>query len=183
MACFVNGITIFVLVGSVVSGQLEIDRDDNIEPFSLLCRIYNVAKNPPINHIDLEEPFKIVQEITDLNASLVNDKRYNETEMGNGVEAKTNSASTKESVVAQLSLNQITQRAHKILEDIEKLNAEEKIEEVKAEFNKVIFGENGNESDLCRATVKDVGNRATACGNPGDGNKGNSAGNNLAVDF
>ncbi|CCD14521.1 Variant surface glycoprotein [Trypanosoma congolense IL3000] len=188
MACFVNEISviIFILLGvvSVVLCQWEIDRDDNIEPFSLLCRIYNVAKNPPINHVDLEEPHKIVEEITALNASLVNDKRYNETEeMANGVEAKINSAATKESVVAQLSINQITQKAHTILEEIKKMNAAENIRKAKAEFAQVIFGDNGNESDLCHATVKGVGDRATACGKPGEGTRGNSAGKNLVVDF
>ncbi|CCD16428.1 Variant surface glycoprotein [Trypanosoma congolense IL3000] len=185
MACFVNVITviIFMLLGGA-RGQLEVDKYDNIVPFSLLCRIYNVAKNPPISHVDLEEPFEIVEEINSLNASLVEPKLFNESEhMGNSVGAKLTSTVTKETALSQLSLNQITQKAHTILEEIKKMNVTETIGKAKADFNKVIFGENGNESDLCQATVKDVGDRATACGDTALSSKGSSAGNNLVVDF
>ncbi|CCD13442.1 unnamed protein product [Trypanosoma congolense IL3000] len=158
--------------------------DDNVEHFSFLCRIYNVVKNPPINYVDLHEPVQIVDEINALNTSLVIEKRYNETEeIVNGGEVKINSTATKESVVAQLSLNQITQKAHTILDELKKMKVTDNIEKAKAEFNKVIFGENGNESDLCHATVKGVGDRAVACGPPGLNTKGNSAGKNLVADF
>ncbi|CCD11613.1 Variant surface glycoprotein [Trypanosoma congolense IL3000] len=184
MACFMYVIAIFVVLESVVRGQTQVERDDNIEPFSLLCRIYNVAKNPPTNYVDLQDPNKIVQEIDALNASLVHPKLLNETQhVGNSWEAKLNSAVTKESTLAQLSLNQFTQRAHTILDKIKKTELTETIEKAKAEFHKVIFGENGNESDLCYATVNGLGNRSKACGIPGEDAKGNSAGKNLVVDF
>ncbi|CCD16272.1 Variant surface glycoprotein [Trypanosoma congolense IL3000] len=187
MACFVNVLAVLLVVfGSTVSCQkeLEIGRDDNIEPFSLLCRIYNVAKNPPINYVDLLEADKIVEEIDALNASLVEPKSVNETEpMENSVGAQLRHTTTREAALLQISLNQITQRAHKILEDIRKINVTKEIEKAKAEFNKVIFGEDGNESNLCHATVKGMDNRSDVCGKPGQGSRGNGAGKNLVVDF
>ncbi|CCD15848.1 Variant surface glycoprotein [Trypanosoma congolense IL3000] len=185
MSFFKNVVAFLVVaVGSFVMGQVEVSKEDNIEPFALLCRIYNVAKNPPVNHVDLQEADKIVDEIDTLNKSLLEEKRLNEEEdAGNNSEAQVKPTVTREAALLQLSLNQITQRAHKILEDIKRMNVTEGIGNAKAEFNKVIFGENGNESDLCHATVKDVGDRATACGKPGDGIKGISAGKNLVVDF
>ncbi|CCD16376.1 Variant surface glycoprotein [Trypanosoma congolense IL3000] len=185
MACLMNVMAILVMaVGSVVSGQVEVAKDDNIEPFSLLWRIYNVAKNPPINHVDLQEPNKIVEEINSLNASLMDQKRLNETEeVWSSVGAKLTPTITREEVLAQLSLNQITQRAHKILEEINKVNVTETIEKAKAEFNKVIFGENGNESDLDHTALSGIKGRADACGKSGLTDKGDSAGNNPVVDF
>ncbi|CCD12089.1 unnamed protein product, partial [Trypanosoma congolense IL3000] len=184
MACLMNWIAAFFIVVVFVRGQVEVAKDDNIEPFSLLCRIYNVAKNPPINYVDLEEPSEIVKEIDALNTSLVEPKLPNETEqMGNSWEAKLTSAVTKETVVTQLSLNQITQRAQKILEDIRKINVTKEIEKVKDEFHKVIFGEDGNESNLDQGALKGVDGRAGACGNNGLSSKGTSAGKNLVVDF
>ncbi|CCD17503.1 unnamed protein product, partial [Trypanosoma congolense IL3000] len=174
MAFVVNMVAFLVMaVGSFVSGQVEVAKDDNIEPFSLLCRIYNVAKNPPINNVDLQEADKIVEEIDALNRSLLEEKRLDEKEdAGNNSEAQVKPTVTREPAVAQLSLNQITQRAHKVLEDINKISVTETIETVKAEFNKVIFGDGGNESELCLATVNGVDNRSEVCGKTGDGTKG-----------
>ncbi|CCD13780.1 unnamed protein product, partial [Trypanosoma congolense IL3000] len=185
MACLVNGIVVFVVVmGSVVSGQLEVDKDDNIEPFSLLCRIYNVAKNPPINYVDLHDPVLIVQEIDALNRSLLEEERLNEEEdMGNSSFPHVKPTLTREAAVAQLSLNQITQKAHTILDEINKVNLNKAIEKANSQFSQVIFGENGNETKLCQATVNDMDNRSQACGMPGEGRKGDSAGKNLVVDF
>ncbi|CCD13206.1 Variant surface glycoprotein [Trypanosoma congolense IL3000] len=185
MACLINWIAVVILVLlGFVSGQVEVAKDDNIEPFALLCRIYNVAKNPPISYVDLEEPLEIVREIDALNISLLEEKRHDEKEdVGNHSEAQVKPIVTREAALAQLSLNQITRRTHKIWEEIKKENVEEKIEKAKDEFHKVIFGENGNESDLEQSALKGVNGRADACGDPGKGSRGYSAGKNLVVDF
>ncbi|CCD13945.1 Variant surface glycoprotein [Trypanosoma congolense IL3000] len=185
MAFTINAISIIILSFlGVAMSQVKVEKDDNIEPFALMCRIYNVAKNPPINYVDLEEADKIVQEIDALNTSLMDQKRLNETEeLWSSVGAQVKPTLTRETALAQLSLNQITQKAHTILEEIKKIKVSENIERAKAEFNQVIFGENGNESELCHATVKDVGNRTAVCGSPGAEEKGSHAGNNLVVDF
>ncbi|CCD14457.1 unnamed protein product [Trypanosoma congolense IL3000] len=190
MACFMNAIAvvIFSLFG-VVRGEVKVEKDDNIEPFSLLCRIYNVAKNPPINYVDMEEGYNIVEEIDDLNTSLVEQKWVNQTEQVGDDEvtgkehAKISVAVTKETALAQLSLNQITQSVHTVLEEIKKMKVTKKIEKTKDEFVQVIFGEGGNEDDLCHSTVKGVVNRSEARGNPGAGTNGSHAGKNLVVDF
>ncbi|CCD14365.1 Variant surface glycoprotein [Trypanosoma congolense IL3000] len=166
MARFVKGIAvvIFSLLG-VASGQVEVARDDNIEPFSLLCRIYNVAKNPPINYVDLQEADKIVEEIDELNRSLLEEKRHDEEEdVGNNSETQVKTTVTREAALAQLTLNQITQKAHKILDDIKKMNVTKEIGKAKAEFDKVIFGDGGNESELCQDTVNGMDNRSEVCG-------------------
>ncbi|CCD12033.1 Variant surface glycoprotein [Trypanosoma congolense IL3000] len=187
MACFINVMAIsLVVVGTLVSCQkeLDIDRDDNIEPFALLCRIYNVVKNPPINYVDLQEPVEIVKEIDALNTSLVEPNFLNETEqLGNSWEPKLNSAAIKGTAISKASLNQIAQSAHTILEEIKKMNITENIEKAKAYFSQVIFGDGGNESNLCHTTVKDMDNRSVACGIPGEERKGDRAGKNLVVDF
>ncbi|CCD13019.1 Variant surface glycoprotein [Trypanosoma congolense IL3000] len=187
MARYMNAISLIILsfVG-VVSGQEEVavGKYDNIEPFSLLCRIYNVAKNPPINYIDLDEPFKIVEEIDALNRSLSEEEGLHEKEdAGNYSATQVKQTVTRETALAQLSLNQITRRAHKILEDIKKMNVSKEIENAKAEFNKVIFGENGNASDLEHTALNGVKGRTEACGRTGLSTKGNDAGKNLVVDF
>ncbi|CCD11821.1 unnamed protein product [Trypanosoma congolense IL3000] len=102
---------------------------------------------------------------------------------GNNSEAQVKPTVTREAALAQLSLNQITQKAHTIWDEIKKMEITENIEKAKAEFAQVIFGDNGNESDLCNATVKGVGNRSKACGHTGLSSKGSSAGKNLVVDF
>ncbi|CCD16554.1 Variant surface glycoprotein [Trypanosoma congolense IL3000] len=186
MACFVEAIVVAIVVGSIVRGhkELEIDKDENIEPFALLCRIYNVAKNPPINYVDLHEAANIVNEIDALNNSLVEPKWHNETEeMGNGGEAMISPGAMREAAVAQLSLNQITQKAHTILEEIKRINVTESIDNVKTEFNKVIFGENGDESELDQSALSGVNGRVDACGKPGLPSEGLRAGKNLVVDF
>ncbi|CCD14165.1 unnamed protein product [Trypanosoma congolense IL3000] len=143
MACLVNviAVAILILLG-FVSGQVEVAKDDNIEPFALLCRIYNVAKNPPINYVDLEEPSEIVKEIDALNASLVDLNGPNETdqvENSSGVQRKP--THTRETAVAQAMIKCISQKAHTILEHIRRVNATRDIESVKAEIAQVIFGE------------------------------------------
>ncbi|CCD11947.1 unnamed protein product, partial [Trypanosoma congolense IL3000] len=150
MACFLNGIVVFVVVlGIFVKSQVNVDNDENIEPFSLLCRIYNVAKNPPITDVDLQEPHKIVEEIDALNRSLLEEKTHDKREeAGNHSEVQVKPTVTRETQVAQISLNQITQKAHAISEKIKKINFTENIGKVKADFAQVIFAENGNESDL-----------------------------------
>ncbi|CCD16633.1 unnamed protein product [Trypanosoma congolense IL3000] len=80
-------------------------------------------------------------------------------------------------------LSRITQKAHNILDEIRKNNVSEEIEKVKAELSHVIFGAGGAESDLCNGSLKDVTGRGAACGNSGLHAKGQSAGNNLVVDF
>ncbi|CCD15909.1 Variant surface glycoprotein, partial [Trypanosoma congolense IL3000] len=185
MACFMNvvAVVILILLG-FVRGQVEVAKDDNIEPFSFLCRIYNVAKNPPINFVDLQEADKIVEDIDALNRFLSEEKRHDEEEgVGNNSETQVKPTVTREAALAQLSLNQITQKAHKVLDEIEKMMSPKKIEKAKAEFNKVIFGDGGNEDNMCQATVNDMDNRSKACGPPGLTSKGESAGKNLVVDF
>ncbi|CCD17312.1 Variant surface glycoprotein [Trypanosoma congolense IL3000] len=185
MACLINEIAIVILILlGFVSGQLEVAKDDNIEPFSLLCRIYNVAKNPPINYVDLHEPVEIVEEIHELNKSLLEEKGHNEEEdAGNNSEAQVKPTVTREATLAQLSLNQISQRAHTILDEIKKANITEETGKVKAEFNKVIFGDGGNESELEQTSLNGISDRAAACGKPGQDAKGEIAGKNLVVDF
>ncbi|CCD13584.1 Variant surface glycoprotein [Trypanosoma congolense IL3000] len=185
MACLMNGMAVVILILlGFVRGQTQVERDDNIEPFSLLCRIYNVAKNPPINYVDLQEPVQIVEEIDTLNKSLLKEQRHGEEEdSGNNSETQLPHTTSREAALLQLSLNQITQRAHKVLDEIKKMNVNDNIENTKAKFNQIIFGENGNESDLCHATVNDLGNRSEACGKPGPDTRGGSAGKNLVVDF
>ncbi|CCD17448.1 Variant surface glycoprotein [Trypanosoma congolense IL3000] len=184
MAYFVNVIAVFVIMGRAASGQLEVDKYDNVEPFALLCRIYNVAKNPPINYVDLEEPFEIVREIDTLNRSLLEEETHDEEEnSGNNSEAQVKPIVTREAAISQLSLNQITQKAHTILDEIKKMEVTETIEKGKAEFDKVIFGESGNESDLDHTALSGVGGRAAACGDTGLSRKGGSVGKSLVVDF
>nr|CCD21842.1 VSG [Trypanosoma congolense IL3000] len=103
--------------------------------------------------------------------------------MGNSWEARLKSVVTRETVLTQLSLYKITQRAHNIFEEMKRVNATRDVEKAKAEFNKVIFWENRNESDLCHATVNGLGNRSVACGKPGQEKKGTRAGKNLVMDF
>ncbi|CCD16325.1 Variant surface glycoprotein [Trypanosoma congolense IL3000] len=173
----------FNLLG-VASGQVEVARDDNIEPFSLLCRIYNVAKNPPINYVDMEEGYNIVEEINALNRSLLEEERLHEKDdAGNSSEAQVKPTVTRDAAVAQLGLNQISQRAHTIWEKIKRMNVTKEIGNAKAEFAQVIFGENGNERNLDHTALSGVNGREDACGKPGGGTKGINAGKSLVVDF
>ncbi|CCD16072.1 Variant surface glycoprotein [Trypanosoma congolense IL3000] len=191
MACFINFIGVslaFVsfLKHAVVQGQnnVVVQGSDNAEQFSLLCRIYNVAKNPPINHVDLQDPHKIVNEIDALNASIGEDKRFNETEkMENSTDVQLKPITTREAAVAQAILRRIVQKAHTILGKITKINATTDIEEAKAQFTQVIFGEGKNESQFFDGVLNGIGGRTEACGNPGTGTKGSYAGKNLVVDF
>ncbi|CCD17031.1 Variant surface glycoprotein, partial [Trypanosoma congolense IL3000] len=189
MVWFTDVIAAFVMVvvvGSTVSCQkeLEIEKDENIEPFALLCRIYNVAKNPPINYVDLQEADDIVKEIDALNTSVSEEMLFNESkQLWNGVDTQNLPTSAREAALAQLSLNQITQKAHTILDEIKSMSLNKAIEKANSQFSQVIFGENGNETKLCQATVNDMDNRSKECGMPREGRKGDSAGKNLVVDF
>ncbi|CCD16555.1 Variant surface glycoprotein [Trypanosoma congolense IL3000] len=189
MPCLMNVIAVAVIICRFakelsVQAQVNVQDIDNAEQFALLCRIYNVAKNPPIHHVDLQDPNKILEDIDSINASLAEEKQFNETEQAeNSSYAQAKLNTTREAFVAQALLNQITQKAHTILEEIKRVNATRDIETVKAEFAQVIFGEGGSESNLCQATVNDMDNRSKACGKPGNEEKGESAGKNLVVDF
>ncbi|CCD16718.1 unnamed protein product, partial [Trypanosoma congolense IL3000] len=161
----------------------EVKATDNAEQFALLCRIYNVAKNPPIHHVDLQDPLKIVKEIDVINASLVNPKWLNETDQVESSSGALQPTTTREAAVAQALIRRISQKAHNILDDIRRLNTTSAIENVKAVFAQVIFGGGGNESDLDKSTLSEVKGRADACGKSGLQSKGQSAGKNLVVDF
>ncbi|CCD11730.1 Variant surface glycoprotein [Trypanosoma congolense IL3000] len=189
MSCPLNVLALSIAVCSLMKGVggntgAEVQQVDNAEQFALLCRIYNVAKNPPINHVDLQDPNKIVEEINALNASFAEEKTPNETDESYNSSYTTLKPSTaREAAVAVAILSLITKKAHTILEDIRKVSATTDIENAKLEFAQVIFGEGGNESHLCEGALKDVGDRATACGLTGLTSKGASAGKNLVVDF
>ncbi|CCD15849.1 Variant surface glycoprotein [Trypanosoma congolense IL3000] len=189
MACLMKVPLASIFVGVFVSvgsgqGKGAISEGDNAEQFALLCRIYNVAKNPPINHVDLTDPYKIVNEMDSINASFAEEKQFNETEhVGNGTDAQLSHTTTLEAAAAQANIMRITQKAHNVLEDIRKLNATRDIENVKAELAHVIFGDGGNETDLGHGALKGVSGRGKACGDTGLSRKGERAGKNLVVDF
>ncbi|CCD12149.1 Variant surface glycoprotein [Trypanosoma congolense IL3000] len=188
MVCFINVLFVAVIFCSSVryveGNSAVVQSVDNAEQFALLCRIYNVAKNPPINHVDLQEPFKIVSEIDAINASFIEENQFNKTEkMGNSSYTHVKPTITREAAVAQAILRRINQKSHIILEKIRKLNVTRDFQKVKAEFSQVIFGEGKNESHLCDVVLKSMGDRGTACGKPGAGEKGSHAGKNLVVDF
>ncbi|CCD14518.1 Variant surface glycoprotein [Trypanosoma congolense IL3000] len=188
MAFFMNAIAVAIFTCSIVKDTAaqgaQVQNNDNSEQFALLCRIYNVAKNPPIHHVDFQDPNKIVDDIDTLNSSLYEEKQHNETEhVGNSSDTQPKPTTTREAAVAQAILRRIAQKAHTILDEIRKVNATRNIEKVKGEFAKVILGEMMNESHLCDGALKDVKDRATACGNTGHSSKGASAGKNLVVDF
>ncbi|CCD16704.1 Variant surface glycoprotein [Trypanosoma congolense IL3000] len=187
MPCFVIVLAVSFVICSLVKDAVaqgaQVQQVDNAEQFALLCRIYNVAKNPPINHVDLQDPFKIVEGIDAINASFADEKQPNEAEqVGNNSYAHVKPTTTREAAVAQV-LERITQKAHSILEEIQKVNATRNIEKAKSEFSQVIFGEWMNESQLCEDTLKGLGERGNACGKPGAREKGTYAGKNLVVDF
>ncbi|CCD14487.1 Variant surface glycoprotein [Trypanosoma congolense IL3000] len=187
MECFVRVIAVVIfnlLVGVKGQGQVNVQGVDNAEQFALLCRIYDVAKNPPIHHVDSQDPLMIVSEIDALNASFAYEKHINETEnVGNSSDAQVKPTITREAAVAQAILSRITKKANAILREIIKVNTTRDIEKVKADFAQVIFGEGGNESDLDKSTLSAVKGRAEACGNSELSNKGDSAGENIVVDF
>ncbi|CCD14458.1 Variant surface glycoprotein [Trypanosoma congolense IL3000] len=187
MACLINvlAVVILILLGGVMGQQgAHVQANDNAEQFALLCRIYNVAKNPPINHVDIQDPLQIVNDIDSINASFDNEKWLNETEhTGNSEDAQLKHTTTRETTVTQAILRRITKKAHTILEQIGRVNATRDIEKVKTEFSQIIFGKGRSESHLCDESLKDLGDRATACGRPGAETKGSHAGKNLVVDF
>ncbi|CCD16294.1 Variant surface glycoprotein [Trypanosoma congolense IL3000] len=190
MSCLMNVILastfLCSLWGEAAAQGAEVKSIDNAEQFALLCRIYNVAKNPPINHVDLTDPNKIVEDIDSINASLPEEKHINETEkLENSSDAHVKHSTTRDAAVAQALLSRITRKAHTIPDKIRKVNATRDIEKVKAEFPQVIFGDNGNEGQLCGGALRGVNerDRAKACGDKGLSTKGASAGKKLVVDF
>ncbi|CCD17576.1 unnamed protein product, partial [Trypanosoma congolense IL3000] len=188
MACLLNLLAISVVICRFVKRTAaqgaQVQQVDNAEQFALLCRIYNVAKNPPNDHVDLQDPFKIVEEIDAINASIAEEKTLNETEESdNSSETTLKPTTAREAAVAQAILRSITDKAHNILDEIKKINATRDIDKVKGEFNQVIFGEGMNESHLSNEGLKDVGERGAACGSSGLSHKGSHAGENLVVDF
>ncbi|CCD13946.1 Variant surface glycoprotein [Trypanosoma congolense IL3000] len=189
MVCYMSVIAVAVVFGCFVrdvraQAKGTITEGDNAEQFALLCQIYNVAKNPPIHHVDLEDPIKIVEKIDALNATFAEKTQFNETEpVENSSVAQVKPTATREAAVAQAMIRRIAQKAHTILEEIKKVNATRDIEKVKDEFAQVIFGEGMNESHLCDGALKDVAERGSACGSSGLSSKGKSAGKNLVMDF
>ncbi|CCD17577.1 Variant surface glycoprotein [Trypanosoma congolense IL3000] len=183
MVCVMNVISIFVVLGSVVRGQVEVAKDDNIEHFALLCRIYNVAKNPPINHVDMKEGHYIVKEIDTLNKSLLEEERlYEKEDAGNFGDPSQTDRNGRNSTRPTQPQSNHPAGSHNY-GGYYKKNVPNEIQEAKAEFAQVIFGENENESDLDQGALKEVTGRAHACGDSGLTTRGNSAGKNLVVDF
>ncbi|CCD13807.1 Variant surface glycoprotein [Trypanosoma congolense IL3000] len=154
--------------GVKAQGGLTVSQDDNSEYFALLCKIYNVAHNPPIKPVDTKEYQKIVDDINALSAA-VNGKE--------GVNTQSEEARS-----AQTQLVGITREAHKLLNEIRRVNPEGEVERARNTFNQVIFGEHGKEGDLYHGTLIRGQNRMAACGGKTQG-KGTSAGKNLVVDF
>ncbi|CCD16273.1 Variant surface glycoprotein [Trypanosoma congolense IL3000] len=179
-------VVVFTILEGVRGQQnnAQVQQVDNAEQFALLCRIYNVAKNPPIHHVDLQDPSKIVSEINAINASFTEDKRLNETEKAeNGTDVELKHTTTREASVAQAILSRITQKAQNILDEIRKVNTTMDIEKTKTEFAQVIYGEGRNESHVCDGELNAVSNRASACGTSELSSRGDSAGKNLVIDF
>ncbi|CCD13262.1 Variant surface glycoprotein [Trypanosoma congolense IL3000] len=160
-----------VMGGLVREGRVKahegvtVSQDDNREPYELLCRIYNVAHNPPIKPVDTKEYQKMVDDINALSDAANGKERVN-----------TQSEETKS---AQTQLIGITREAHKLLDEIKRVNPEGEVEKVKYTFNQVIFGKNGKE-DLSHEALEVEQKRMTACGGK---DKGTSSGKNLVVDF
>ncbi|CCD17080.1 hypothetical protein, unlikely, partial [Trypanosoma congolense IL3000] len=141
MVFSMNVMAFVVIMGRVASGQVEVAKDDNIEPFSLLCRIYNVAKNPPINHVDLQEADKIVEEIDALNRSLLEEKRpHEDDDVGNHSEVQVKPTHNAGSSTRPTQPQSVTQKAHKIPEDIKKMNGSQKLERQRLSSTKSSFG-------------------------------------------
>ncbi|CCD15369.1 Variant surface glycoprotein [Trypanosoma congolense IL3000] len=150
-------------------GGLTVSQDDNSEYFALLCKIYNVAHNPPIKPVDTKEYQKIVDDINALSAA-VNGKE--------GVNTQSEEARS-----AQTQLIGVTHEARKLLDAIKKVNPEREAEMARNTFNQVIFGKHGKEGDLSHGTLNGVLGRMAACGSKPLEEKGTSAGKNLVVDF
>ncbi|CCD13779.1 unnamed protein product, partial [Trypanosoma congolense IL3000] len=156
--------------GVMANGEVSVVQGDNVKPFELLCKIYNVAQNPPIKPVDIKEYQKIVDDINALRAA------------ANGKEGV--NTQTEASRSAQTQLIGISQEAHKLLDEIKKANPEGEAEKARNTFNKVIFGKNGEYGGLCHGALKGVEEkRITACGEPSESKKGTSAGKNLILDF
>ncbi|CCD12838.1 Variant surface glycoprotein [Trypanosoma congolense IL3000] len=149
----------------MANADVSVNENENREYFSLLCRIYNVAKNPPMKPVDTKEYQKIVEDINALSAAANGKERVN--------------TQSEETRADQTQLIGITREAHKLLDGIKKVNPEGEVEKVKNTFNQVIFGKNGKE-DLSQRGLEVVDSRMTACGGK---DKGSSAGKNLVVDF
>ncbi|CCD13426.1 Variant surface glycoprotein [Trypanosoma congolense IL3000] len=154
--------------GVMANAKVSVVEGDNSEYFKLLCRIYNVAHNPPIKPVDTKDYQKIVDDINALSAAANGKERVN-----------TQSEETKS---AQTQLIGITREAHKLLDGIKNVNPEGEVERARNTFNQVIFGEHGKEGDLYHGTLNVGETRSKACGSNNQG-KGTSAGKNLVVDF
>ncbi|CCD14184.1 Variant surface glycoprotein [Trypanosoma congolense IL3000] len=155
--------------GSQADSQVLLSQNDNQEPFQLLCRIYNFAKNPPIKPVDTKEYKKMVDDIDALSAA------------ANGREGV--NTQTEEARSAQTQLIGITNEAHKLLDEIKKVNPEGEAERARNTFHQAISGEHGKEGDLSHVALRGVtGSRPVVCGSNNQG-KGTSAGKNLIVDF
>ncbi|CCD16715.1 Variant surface glycoprotein [Trypanosoma congolense IL3000] len=148
------------------AGQI-VRENDNRGPFELLCKIYNVAQNPPIKPVDTKEYQKMVNDINALSTA------------ANGKEGV--NTQSEETTSAQTQLVGISRDAKKILDAIKRENPEGEVEKVKYTFNQVIFGKNGKE-DLSKRGLEVEPSRSQACGSNNLG-KGKSAGKNLVVDF
>nr|AAA16960.1 variable surface glycoprotein [Trypanosoma congolense] len=66
------------VVGNMLRGFSATAPAKNQAEFSLLCTIYNIAATPPNHLYDASELFKIEREIDEINASLSDEKWFNE---------------------------------------------------------------------------------------------------------
>ncbi|CCD13156.1 Variant surface glycoprotein [Trypanosoma congolense IL3000] len=178
MGWLLNGLAVFIVTGILVKewraqadADVPVKADDNVEAFSLLCRIYNVAKHPPTKHVDTKDYQRIVEEIDTLSVLVSRYERVN--------------TKTKEAKLAQQQLVGVSGEAHKILEEVKNVNPEGEAEKAKEAFNSVIFGEQGKEEDLCHGPLRGMESesRITTCGGNNPEKKGESSGKNLIVDF
>ncbi|CCD15238.1 Variant surface glycoprotein [Trypanosoma congolense IL3000] len=152
----------------MANGDVSVDGNDNREPYELLCRIYNVAHNPPIKPVDTKEYQKIVDDINALSAAANGKERIN--------------TQTEEAKSAQTQLIGISRDARKLLEEIKKVNPEGEAQKARNAFNAVIFGEHGKEGDLSQGELRGVeGSRLRSCGSKDK--EGTTAGKSLLVDF
>ncbi|CCD14393.1 Variant surface glycoprotein [Trypanosoma congolense IL3000] len=150
----------------MANAAVSVVQGDNVKPFSLLCKIYNVANHPPIKPVNTKEYQKIVDDINALSTAANGKERVN-----------TQSEETKS---AQTQLIGVTHEARKLLGEIKKVNPEGEVERARNAFNQVIFGKNGKE-DLSQRGLELEPRRMTACGSKEQ--VGTSAGKNLIVDF
>ncbi|CCD11632.1 unnamed protein product, partial [Trypanosoma congolense IL3000] len=107
------------------------------------------------------------------------------TRVSSGKEYTRGNPTTRKAKIAHIRLQKVTQKAHKIIEEIKKINITE-VEKANDTFNRVIFGDNGGaNTPICDGPLKDLAGskRDAACGAGGLGSAGGAAGKNLVVDF